>query len=57
MLFIAEEVIKGWGRRELLTCEQAGIAPELLCLAGGRQDTRKGQRAKRDNGGAMEGIG
>lgn len=36
VLFIADEVMTGWGRTgTLLACEQAGIAPDLLCLAKG----------------------
>jgi len=36
VLFIADEVLTGWGRTgTLLACEQAGIAPDLLCLAKG----------------------
>jgi adenosylmethionine-8-amino-7-oxononanoate aminotransferase len=36
VLFIADEVMTGWGRTGmLLACEQAGIAPDLLCLAKG----------------------
>jgi adenosylmethionine-8-amino-7-oxononanoate aminotransferase len=35
-LFIADEVLTGWGRTgTLLACEQAGIAPDLLCLSKG----------------------
>jgi adenosylmethionine-8-amino-7-oxononanoate aminotransferase len=36
VLFIADEVMTGWGRTgSLLACEQAGIVPDLLCLAKG----------------------
>jgi adenosylmethionine-8-amino-7-oxononanoate aminotransferase len=36
VLFIADEVMTGWGRTgTLLACEQAGIVPDLLCLAKG----------------------
>ncbi|MET0588194.1 MAG: adenosylmethionine--8-amino-7-oxononanoate transaminase [Novosphingobium sp.] len=36
VLFIADEVMTGWGRTgTLLACEQAEIAPDLLCLAKG----------------------
>jgi adenosylmethionine-8-amino-7-oxononanoate aminotransferase len=36
ILFIADEVLTGWGRTgTLLACEQAGIAPDLLCLSKG----------------------
>jgi adenosylmethionine-8-amino-7-oxononanoate aminotransferase len=36
VLFIADEVMTGWGRTgTLLACDQAGIAPDLLCLAKG----------------------
>jgi adenosylmethionine---8-amino-7-oxononanoate aminotransferase len=35
-LFIADEVMTGWGRTgTLLACEQAGITPDLLCLSKG----------------------
>jgi adenosylmethionine-8-amino-7-oxononanoate aminotransferase len=36
VLFIADEVMTGWGRTgTLLACEQAGITPDLLCLSKG----------------------
>lgn len=36
VLFIADEVMTGWGRTgTLLACEQAGATPDLLCLAKG----------------------
>jgi adenosylmethionine-8-amino-7-oxononanoate aminotransferase len=36
LLFIADEVMTGWGRTgTLLACEQAGIAPDILCLSKG----------------------
>jgi adenosylmethionine-8-amino-7-oxononanoate aminotransferase len=36
VLFIADEVMTGWGRTGTLTaCEQAGIVPDLLCLSKG----------------------
>ncbi|MGI9374816.1 MAG: adenosylmethionine--8-amino-7-oxononanoate transaminase [Tsuneonella suprasediminis] len=35
-LFIADEVMTGWGRTgALLACEQADIAPDILCLSKG----------------------
>lgn len=36
VLFIADEVMTGWGRTgTLLACNQAGIEPDLLCLSKG----------------------
>ena len=36
VLFIADEVMTGWGRTgTLLACEQAAVRPDLLCLAKG----------------------
>lgn len=36
VLFIVDEVMTGWGRTgTLLACEQAAIAPDLLCLSKG----------------------
>jgi adenosylmethionine-8-amino-7-oxononanoate aminotransferase len=36
VLFIADEVMTGWGRTgTLLACEQADVVPDLLCLAKG----------------------
>ena len=35
-LFIADEVMTGWGRTgTLLACEQAGIVPDIVCLSKG----------------------
>jgi adenosylmethionine-8-amino-7-oxononanoate aminotransferase len=35
-LLIADEVMTGWGRTgTFLACEQAGIAPDILCMAKG----------------------
>lgn len=35
-LFIADEVMTGWGRTgTLFACEQAGLTPDLLCMAKG----------------------
>jgi len=36
VLFLLDEVMTGWGRTgTLLACEQAGIAPDILCLSKG----------------------
>ena len=36
VFFIADEVMTGWGRTgTLLACQQAGVVPDILCLAKG----------------------
>jgi len=36
VLFIADEVMTGWGRTgTLLACDQAGITPDIICLSKG----------------------